>query len=100
MQSPKQTVRICKTQLDRYDAATYTRGIAHIEQNKRQFSGVIRTLEALNPLAIMHKGFNVTYKEGKVIKSIEQLSKDDEIQLALSDGIAQAKILSTQKKEE
>ena len=40
----------------------------------------------------MHKGFNVTYKEGKVIKSIEQLSKDDEIH-CLSDGIAQAKIL-------
>ena len=100
MQSPKQTVEYAKRQLDVTTQQLTRAAFAHIEQNKRQFSGVIRTLEALKPLAIMHKGFNVTYKEGKVIKSIEQLSKGDEIQLALSDGIAQAKILSTQKKEE
>ena len=100
MQSPKQKVQYAKRQLDVTTQQLTRAAFAHMEQNKRQFSSAIRTLEALNPLAIMHKGYNVTYKEGKVIKSVEQLSKGDEIQLTLADGTAQAKIVSTQKRED
>ncbi|MFF5995441.1 exodeoxyribonuclease VII large subunit [Lysinibacillus sp. KU-BSD001] len=100
MQSPKQTLDYTKRQLDQITQQLTRAAYTNVEQRKHQFSSVIRTLEALNPLAIMHKGFNVSYKDGKVVKSIDQLAKDDTIQIALHDGTAQAKILSTEKKEE
>ena len=100
MQSPQQTVVYAKRQLENMSQQLTRAAFANIQQNRRHFDGTIRTLGALNPLAIMHKGFNVAYKEGKVVKSIDQLSNDDVIDVAFHDGSARAKIIDVEKKEE
>jgi exodeoxyribonuclease VII large subunit len=100
MQSPQQQVTYAKRQLDSMTQQLTRSAFANIQQNKRQFDGVIRTLGALNPLAIMHKGFNVSYKDGKVVKSVDQLSSDDLIDVAFHDGTVKAKILEIEKKGE
>ena len=100
MQSPQQTVVYAKRQLESTTQQLTRAAFTNIQQNRRYFDGTIRTLGALNPLAIMHKGFNVAYKEGKVVKSIDQLSKDDVIDVAFHDGSARAKIIDIEKKEE
>lgn len=63
-----------------------------LAQNKVAFTNQLRMLEALNPLALMSKGFSVAYKEQNVVKSVHELDKGDVIQVTFQDGYAEAKI--------
>lgn len=59
----------------------------HITQSTHSFSTVLTKLEGLNPLAIMNRGYSVTYKEeSKLIKSIKQVEEKDSIQVRMVDG--------------
>lgn len=52
-----------------------------------EFSGKVATLEALNPLNILRRGFNIAYtEEGKLLKSIHQSEKGDNLAIQLVDG--------------
>ena len=50
-------------------------------------------LKVLNPLAIMEKGFSVIYKDGKIIKSKDDLKTKDIIEIKLSDGVKNAMVM-------
>ena len=53
----------------------------------------IAKLDALSPLKTLTRGYSIVQLNGKVVKSVDQLKKDDEIDLRLIDGKAKAKIL-------
>ncbi len=53
----------------------------------------ISKLDALSPLKTLTRGYSIIQKNGKVIKSVSDVKKDDEVDLRLTDGIAKAKIL-------
>lgn len=56
--------------------------------------GLIGRLENLSPLKTMLRGYSIVENlDGKVIKSVNELSKDDEISIRLNDGKRKAKIL-------
>lgn len=56
--------------------------------------GLIGRLENLSPLKTMLRGYSIVENlDGKVIKSVNDLSKDDEISIRLNDGKRKAKIL-------
>ena len=56
--------------------------------------GFIGRLENLSPLKTMLRGYSIVENlDGKVIKSVNDLSKDDEISIRLNDGKRKAKIL-------
>ncbi|WP_075982258.1 exodeoxyribonuclease VII large subunit [Bacillus massilinigeriensis] len=58
-----------------------------LSKNIQKYSHVISTLEALNPLKIMSRGYSVVYGEdGKLVKSTEQVNINDRINVKLSDG--------------
>lgn len=58
-----------------------------IDTKKHQFSSMIQTLNALNPLAIMDRGYSLAYNEdGSIVKSIQKINKGDNIQVNLQDG--------------
>ena len=48
---------------------------------------------ALNPAAILAKGFTLTLKEGRRVTSKDQLSAGDDVTIIFSDGNAKGKIL-------
>ncbi|MCT6922989.1 exodeoxyribonuclease VII large subunit [Metasolibacillus sp.] len=64
-----------------------------LNEGKSQLHSTIRTLAALNPLAMMEKGFNLTYREDQVIKEAAQLALDDAIEIHYQDGIVRAKVM-------
>lgn len=99
-QSPAQAIDYSKKNVEQLTLALSRAAIHSLEQRKQAFSGVIRTLEALNPLSIMNRGFTVPYLDGKLVKSALQLKPDDEIKLAFHDGEARAKILAVDSKIE
>ena len=53
----------------------------------------ISKLDALSPLKTLTRGYSIIQKNGKVIKSVNDIKKDDEVDFRLTDGIAKAKIL-------
>ncbi len=60
---------------------------------KEEFVKKAARLDALSPLKTLTRGYSITEKNGKVIKSKDDLNKDDEIRLRFIDGEKQAKIL-------
>ena len=57
-----------------------------VAMQKQQFGASVRTLEALNPLAILTRGFTVAYKDDKVLKSSADLKPNDNVILSFYDG--------------
>ncbi len=53
----------------------------------------ISKLDALSPLKTLTRGYSIIKNNGKVIKSVNQLQKDDEIDIRLLDGNAKAKVI-------
>ena len=64
-----------------------------LNKSKAEFSERIAKLDALSPLKTLTRGYSITEKNGKIIKSKNDLSKDDEINLRFIDGEKQAKII-------
>ena len=69
--------------------------VARIVQKNRERLSVLATeLGAINPLAVLGRGYSYSQKDGAVIASIEQISVGDKIDIRFSDGVAEAEILS------
>ncbi len=68
--------------------------ISNIYNNKRtNMVKHITRLDGLSPLKTLTRGYSIVELDGKVVKSVNQLNKDDEIKLRLIDGITNAKIM-------
>ncbi|MCM3586385.1 exodeoxyribonuclease VII large subunit [Mesobacillus maritimus] len=60
---------------------------ATLSEKQKEFAGMLSTLEALSPLRIMERGYSLSYNEdGKLIKTVSNVNKDDKIQVQLPDG--------------
>ncbi|MFF2754361.1 exodeoxyribonuclease VII large subunit [Psychrobacillus sp. NPDC058041] len=69
------------------------------EKKRQNFIGSIRTLEALNPLKIIDRGYSITYLDGKVVKSVDEVVKGDSIYVTLPDGQIEAIVQHAEMKE-
>ena len=60
--------------------------MSEILKNKQKDIDCISILD-VSPLKIMEKGYSLVYKEkDQLVKSVKDVSKGDQVQLALSDG--------------
>jgi len=62
------------------------------EQEKTKFIELISKLDTLSPLKTLTRGYTIAQKQGKIVKSVKELKKDDSIKLRLIDGVVDAKI--------
>lgn len=98
--SPQHRVQLASKHLEQ-QSLQLTRAMQQLLANqKQQFANAVRTLEILNPLSLMSKGFTVTYHKEKVVQSVKQLHEKDQIQIQFVDGQVHAKVTSIQHKEE
>ncbi|WP_416144539.1 exodeoxyribonuclease VII large subunit [Planococcus koreensis] len=58
-----------------------------VRDNTQQLTSAMRTLDALSPLKIMDRGYSITYKDDKVIKSVEQVEAGDRLSISMKDGV-------------
>lgn len=63
------------------------------EKEKNRYVELVAKLDTLSPLKTLMRGYSITEKEGKIVKSIKKLKKDDNIDIRLTDGKIQAKVL-------
>src|SRR5699024_8688462 len=64
-----------------------------MQEKQKILIGLVDKLTLLNPLEIMKRGFSVTYtEEGDIVKTVEEVSSDDQIQVKLVNGILDCKV--------
>ncbi len=62
-------------------------------QKKTNMVKHVAKLDALSPLKTLTRGYSIVELGGKVVKSVNELKKDDEVEIRLTDGKTNAKIL-------
>ncbi len=57
-----------------------------LDNNITKLNTIIEKLELINPLNVMKRGFSLTYKKNKLIKSVKKIKKDDTLNIKFNDG--------------
>lgn len=70
-----------------------------LDNSKKNLKNNIEKLELLNPLSVLKRGYSITYFENKTLKTINNINKNDEIKIKLTDGIVSAKVMEVKKDE-
>ncbi len=63
-----------------------------IANAENRLFGAARALNALSPLAVLGRGYSITKKDGKVVRSSNDIETGDAVSITLSDGIALAEV--------
>ena len=79
-----------KKQIDEVGKELNTAFINKLQNCNAVFTEKAIQLEALSPLKTLARGYSLIYKEDKLIKSAQQLSGGEQIDIQLSDGIVSA----------
>ncbi len=67
-----------------------------ISQHQQQLSQLSHTLDALSPLAVLGRGYSITFNaEKKVIQSRSEVSPGDTVETRLNDGSILSQVLSS-----
>ena len=64
-----------------------------LEINKNNYINLITRLENISPLNTIKRGYSLTKKDNKVITSVKQVKKKDNLDLELSDGIIKVEVV-------
>lgn len=100
-QSPNKDIQFEKKQLVNQQRRMTNAIEQLLHEQQRRFRSTVRTLEVLNPLSIMSRGYAIAFDENKdIIKSVDQLTEKQLLTLKLADGQATVEVQSAQKTEE
>ncbi|GIN60590.1 exodeoxyribonuclease 7 large subunit [Robertmurraya siralis] len=73
---------------------------AILADKQKDFRQMLTTLEALSPLKVMERGYSLVYDDsGKLVKSVNDFSKEDQLTVRMSDGSIQCQVLNVEGKE-
>ncbi len=75
-------------ELDLLNKKICERFVYCIDKNKLILSSLAGRLDALSPLAVISRGYNIATKDNKVVKNVSSLEADDRLRLKFSDGEA------------
>ncbi len=70
-----------------------------IEKNNL-FRQYVASMEALNPLSVLARGFSYCEKDGHAIVSVEQIDVGDSLQVAFSDGLVKTEVTSIEERKQ
>jgi len=91
------TKRILLSQLlDKLDSSV----LRAVALKQAEYKEKAAALGALSPLAVLSRGYGVSYREdGRLIKSAKDVKAGDKIKNELSDGVVYATVNGTELKE-
>ena len=65
---------------------------SQIRFNKERFEGILKNLNAINPLAILERGYSICSKDEESLKNTEGINPGDDIKIRLSRGSLNCKV--------
>lgn len=96
--SPAYKVAMFGVKLDSLSSKMNDMYVHLLAQKKARLAADVSKLHALDPLAVLARGYSAVYNgDGELIKSVDSIKKDDIINLRICDGSAQAKVISTKR---
>jgi len=66
-----------------------------LRQPQEQVQLMAAKLDLVSPLKILKRGYVLIEKDSQVVRTINDIQKNDTIDLRFSDGMAKAKIIET-----
>lgn len=97
--SPESLIRQSKKDNERLLQQLISASHHIVKQETSQLNYLIQSLDHLSPLNILGRGYGITKKEGKVVKSTSQVTKDDHINVMVSDGTIAANVTAVSKND-
>jgi exodeoxyribonuclease VII large subunit len=92
--SPSGRLAVEKKDLERVKVKL-NQGIERIVQKRREALSIYSAkLVAINPLAVLSRGYSYTQREETVISSVNQIKSGDVVNIRFADGSASAEIIS------
>jgi exodeoxyribonuclease VII large subunit len=64
-----------------------------LEANQNDFKRMTMLLDSLSPLKVLDRGYTITKKDNKVVRTGKELKKNDEIQIQFKDKTVSATVL-------
>ena len=87
---PLQRVNENYIRLDMYVKSMQHSIINKYKDSKNKMLTLVTKLDSLSPLKTLTRGYCIAQKDGKIIKTIKKIKKDDEINLKFIDGQTKA----------
>ena len=87
-----------ETLRQRLDELTHslTKGLTtSVAMARERFSGLEQRLATLNPQAVLDRGYSIVQRtrDAKAVTSVAQVHSDDDVQITVSDGTFDAKVV-------
>lgn len=71
----------------------------YMKQQQQRFQQAVQSLDLLSPLKIMGRGYSYTTLNEQVVKSVKEVSLDDELIIHYADGQIKGRVIQTEKGE-
>ena len=82
-----------KERLQEYIDGFKKTGLEQLRFKGEQLKGLVGKIETLNPLAVLTRGYSVALKEGKTVKSIDDVTIGEQLEVRFADGKVTTSIL-------
>ena len=89
---PDQMLDSFRMRLDEHEAKLNHSAEQAILQKKQSTASIAGKLEALNPLAVLSRGYATVSREGISVTSIEQINDNDTLDIRFADGSVRATV--------
>ncbi|WP_303813878.1 exodeoxyribonuclease VII large subunit [Selenomonas ruminantium] len=94
MREPQSMLAERRQRLDFLLAGLQRTAKAELQSKQHKLGLILNRLAAINPVAVMGRGYGIVTKQDKLVSSIQTVEIDDELQLTFTDGHVQAKVLA------
>ena len=100
MRQPQSMLAERRQRLDFLLAGLQNTAKQELQNKSHGLKLLLNRLAAINPAAVLGRGYGIVTKQGKLVSSINAVEIDDEIQLSLTDGSLKARVLAKTGKGE
>lgn len=94
MREPQSMLAERRQRLDFLLAGLQRTAKAELQSKQHKLGLILNRLAAINPAAVLGRGYGIVTKQDKLVSSIQAVEIDDELQLTFTDGHVQAKVLA------
>lgn len=70
----------------------------YFRTSKQEIEAVEKTIDILNPFNLLQRGYSLTLKNGKIVKSIDEVKKGDIIETMLANGTISSEVIKKELK--
>ena len=90
--NPLQNIQDKYVYIDRINKSMQLSISTKLQGSKTKMVELVTKLDSLSPLKTLTRGYSIMEKDGKVVKSVKDISAGDDVDIRLIDGTAKAKI--------